>query len=104
MPGNESVMLAFAGLGKAGKSALGADAGDVAAGEQLVRIALVSHVPHDRLVRRIKNIVQRHRKLHRAEVRGKMSAGYRNLIKNFFAKLEAKFVKLVFIMRPRRGL
>ncbi len=93
----ECVVLAFARLREAGKSHLGANSGYVAPCEQLVRIALMPDVPHNGFPRRIKDIMQRHGKLHRAEVRSKMPAGYGNFIKNFFAKLEAKLVKLVFI-------
>ena len=44
------------------------------AGEHLVRIGLVTDVPHQPVARRLEDVVQRHRELDRTEARGEMSA------------------------------
>ena len=45
------------------------------AGQYLVRIGLVAHVPYQPVVRGIEHIVQRHREFHRAEVGAQVAAG-----------------------------
>jgi hypothetical protein len=55
--------------------------------EDLMRISLVSHIPHDAVVRRIKGIVESDRQVDHAEARGKMSAGPGHDIDDFLPEL-----------------
>ena len=75
MTRNKGVVLAFLALGEAGKPALLPQGGKLLppAGQQLVRIALMPDVPHDLVVRAVKNTVQSNRQLHRPQVGCQMS-------------------------------
>ena len=48
------------------------------AGEDLVPVGLVAHVPHEAVVGRVEHVVQRDRELDRAEVRRQVAAGLRH--------------------------
>ena len=68
MSGDKGVVHAFARLGKAGDAAKLTQRGKLLPppGEDLVTIALVSHVEHQPVAGRIKHAVDRHCQLHRA--------------------------------------
>ena len=51
------------------------------AGQDLVRVGLVADVPHDAVVRRVEDVVQRDRELDRAEVRRQVAAGLRDRLR-----------------------
>jgi hypothetical protein len=65
-----------------------------AAGQDLVRIGLVAHVPDDAVVRRVEHVVQRDGQLHRAQVGRQVAAGLRDRIEQVGAQF----------MRQRRQL
>ena len=77
MRGAEGVVLAFVAARKA------ADAAELAqrvhalapAGQDLVRVGLVAHVPDQPVVRRVEDVVQRDRQLDRAQVARQVAAG-----------------------------
>ena len=97
--GDECVVLAFRRLGKAGDAAAFAQGREpvVPAGEQLMCIALVSDVPHDRIVRGGEHTVQRHGQLHRAEIGGQVSPVLRHGSDHRFAQGAAKLRQLFLI-------
>src|SRR5204863_1841341 len=67
----------------------------IAAGEQLVRIALMPHVPHELVSRRIEDGVQRHGQLHDAEARANVAAGPRADVDEASTDLVGERSKLV---------
>jgi len=69
MPHAEGVVLAFLALGERRHAVLLLDRMDgvAAAGEDLVRIALVADIPHEPVVRRLVQVVQRHGQLDDAQ-------------------------------------
>ena len=69
VPGAEHVVLALVALEEARNAALLPQRLEsiAAAREQLVRIRLVSDVPHELVARRVEHVVQRHRELDHAE-------------------------------------
>ena len=77
MPGDERVVQALRRLGKAG-DAIGltqAFEGVHASGEQLVHVALVPHVEHKPVLRRVEYAVDGHRQLHGPQIGGQVPAG-----------------------------
>src|SRR5215467_7500038 len=79
MGGTERIILALGALGEtreASALAQGADA-VAAAGEDLVRIGLVAHVPNQPVARRVEDPVQRDGELHDAEPGTQMSSRHR---------------------------
>ncbi|MPN32657.1 hypothetical protein SDC9_180137 [bioreactor metagenome] len=80
----EGVVLAFGALRKARQAAHLAQGRHAlaAAGEDLVRIGLVAHVPHDAVARRVEHLVQRHRQFHGAEVGRQVPAGLRDALQH----------------------
>src|SRR5712691_4623114 len=70
MGGAERVVLALAAAREAGNPSAHAYAAHrfAAAGENLVRIGLVSHVPDDAVVRRVEYVVQRDGQLDRPQI------------------------------------
>ena len=85
----EGVVFAFAALRKARQAAELAQAVHAVApaGEDLVRVGLVAHVPDDAVVRRVEHVVQRDRQLHRAEVGAEVAAGARHAVEHELAQL-----------------
>ena len=80
----ERVVRAFIALRKTGKTApLAKRVHAVAAASQnFVRIALMPHVPHDAIMRRVEAVVQRNREFHHAQIRRQVSARFRYRIKH----------------------
>ena len=58
-----------------------------AAGQDLVRVGLVTDVPHDTIARRVEHVVERDRELDGAEIRRKVTAGLRDRSKHERAQL-----------------
>jgi len=79
VPGAEGVVLTLRTLEEAGQSPFLAQGlhALVAAGEELVRIRLVAHVPHQLVVRRIEDRVQGDGEFHHAEPGADVPAGAR---------------------------
>ena len=69
MAGAKGVVLRLGALRKAGEATILTEGGHAlaAAREDLVRIDLMGHVEDDRVLGRLKNVVQRHRQLHDPE-------------------------------------
>ena len=74
--GAEGVVLALAAAREAAHALVLAECGHAfaAAGQHLVGIGLVTDVPHDAVVRRVVDVVQRDRQFHRAEIGRQVAA------------------------------
>ena len=68
-------------------------------GQDLVRVGLVAHVPHQPVVRRVEHAVQRHRQLHGAQVGTEVAAGLRHAVQHIGAQLRCQR----FELRPRQA-
>ncbi len=77
MRGAEGVVFALVALGEAGDAMQLAQRAHAfaAAGQDLVRVSLVAHIPHDAVVRRVEHVVQRDGQLHRAQIGRQVAAG-----------------------------
>ena len=73
----EGVVLAFLAARERREAVLLLDRGDAvaAAGEDLVRVALVADVPHQAIVRGVELVVQGHGQLDHAQARAEVTAG-----------------------------
>ncbi len=89
MPGPERVIGAFAALGETRKPGFLPQGADTvaAAGEDLVGIDLMAHIPDDPVARGVEHMVQRHGQLDHAEPGTEMSAGLGNRRDRLGAKL-----------------
>ena len=98
MPRNEGVMYALPGVGETGDAVQLPQMGKacLAAGEQLVGIALVPHVEHQLIPGRIQHTVQGHRQLNGAQIGGQMSAGVQDTVHQKAAYLPAQLDDLQF--------
>ncbi len=65
-----------------------------AAGEHLVRIGLVAHVPHDAVVRRVVDIMERDGQLDRAEARREVPAARGDVLDQKVAQLRRELGQL----------
>jgi hypothetical protein len=76
----ERVIGAFGPLGEARQPVLLAQGADPVAppGQDLVRVALVAHVPDDLVARRVEHRVQRHGQFHHTQAGAQMPAGLRH--------------------------
>src|SRR5690606_13870716 len=72
----ECVVLAFGARRKRREAAVLLDGVQpvASAGEHLVRIRLMADVPHEAVVRRVEDVMERNRQLYRAEARGEVAA------------------------------
>src|SRR5450631_1261095 len=88
MRGAERIVFAFGPFGEAGQAAALAQRVDAVAppGQDLVRVALVSDVPDQAVVRRFECIMQRHRELDHAEAGAEMSAGLGDRVDQVFSQ------------------
>ena len=66
-----------------------------AARDDLVRVGLMADVPDQAVLRRIEDVVQRHRKLDDAQSRAQMAAGHRNGRNRLLTQLVGKLAQLV---------
>ena len=64
------------------------------AGQDLVRIGLVAHVPHQPVVRRVEHVVQRDRELDRAQVGAQVAAGARHAVEHEGAHFVGQLLEL----------
>ena len=76
VPGNEAVTVAFLGVGEARDPVFSAQLRETgaASGQQLVGIALVTHVKQELILREFHNAVQRHGQFDHAQIGGQMPA------------------------------
>lgn len=80
MSGDEGVAGAFAGTGKARDPIFLPQGGKLrhTAGEDLMHIALMPHIPDQLVLRHLKGAVERHRQLHNPQIGGQVSSRLRN--------------------------
>ena len=92
MPGAEGVVLAFVATREAADTAELAQAVHALApaGQHLVRVGLVAHVPDHAVVGRVEDVVQRHRQLHRAQVAAQVAAGLADALQHEVAQLDGQ--------------
>ena len=107
----ERVVLAFGALGEAGQASALAQGPDpiAAAGQDLVRIGLVPHIPHQPVPRSVENMMQSDRQLHDPQPSPKVPAGDCNRIDRFGAQLvghlpQARLRKAPQIIRTVEGI
>ena len=93
----ESVVGTLGATREAGDPAALAQSGHrfAAAGENLVRIALVAYIPHDAVGRRVEDVMQRDRQFHRTEVRGEMPTGTGDRFHQKVAQLRCELWQIV---------
>ncbi len=97
MPRTEDVVFAFGALCEAGQAARlpqGADA-VAAAGEELVGIRLVAHVPDQPVARRIEEIMERDGQFHDAQPRAQMTARHGDGVDQFCPQFIRKLRQLL---------
>ena len=92
----EGVVFAFRAPRKAGDAAVHAQPGHALApaGEDLVRVGLVAHVPDQPVVRRVEHVVQRDREFHRAEIGRQVAAGLAHRLDDEGAQLVGQLRQL----------
>ena len=97
MRGAERVVFALGALGEAGQAAALAQGADAVAppGEDLVRIGLVADVPDQLVVRRVEDVVQRHRQFDDAEAGAEMAAGLGDGVDRLGAQLVGQLPQLL---------
>ena len=98
MAGKERIGVALARLGKPGNTVELAQRikGIAASGQNLVDVGLMPNIEQDPVLHRVIDAVKRNRKLNAAEIRGKMSAGVRNVFHKKFAYVPAKLRNVPF--------
>src|SRR5687768_6342066 len=74
-----------------------------AAGEDLMSVRLVPDIPHQLVVRRIKNMMECNGELNHSEAGPEVSAFDRNHVNDELAKLPAKLRKLIFFQLSEVG-
>src|SRR5262245_18903780 len=92
----ERVVLALGALGESGEPPALAQRANALAppGEDLVRIGLMADVPHDAVVGRVEQVVQRDRQLHDAETGAEMPAGDRHGVDRLLTQLVSELTEL----------
>ncbi len=92
----ERVVFAFRALGEAGQAAALAQRPDAvaAAGDDLVRIGLVAHVPDQAVARRVENIVQGDGELDHAQSRPEVTARFGDGIDHLMPQLVSQLAQL----------
>ena len=105
MCGAEGVVSAFGAAWKSGWPVLHPEPVHLRApaGEDLVRVCLVTDVPDDPVMRRVENVMQRDRELDRAEVRRQMAARLGNRRDEERPQLARQFRKLGAVEPAQRG-
>ena len=96
MGGPERVIFAFGSLGEAGKPAAHAERTDAVApaGQDLVRVGLVTDVPEQPVFRRVEHVVQGHRQLDHAEPGAEMAACDGDRVDGFRPQLVGQLTQL----------
>ena len=105
MGGAKGVVLTFIAARKARQPAqLAQGAHALAPARQyFVRIGLVTHIPHQPVVRRVENIVQRHRQFDRAEVGAQVTAGLGDAVKHIGTQFVGQPLELGARKPPQIG-
>ena len=105
MRGAERIVFALGAAGEAGQAAFLAQRADAvaAAGQDLVRIGLVADIPDQPVIRRVEDIVQRHRQFDHAKAGAEMPAGVRDGVDQLGAKLRSQLRQLAFVKRAQVG-
>ncbi len=93
----EGVKRAFLAAGEAGKAARLAQCTDTvtAAGEYFMRVGLVADIPDQPILRRVKNMMQRHGQLNNPKARAQMPAGMGNGRNGLRTQLIGELLQLV---------
>src|SRR5579864_5052218 len=99
----ERVVFTLRTLGEAGQATALAQRADAvaAAGQDLVRIALVADVPAQPIARRVEHIVQRNRQLDHAKPGAKMAARLRDGVNEILSQLVGDLAKPVRLESPQ---
>ncbi len=103
MRGAEGIVFAFGALGETGKAAALAQRADAvaAAGEDLVRIGLMADIEDQLVVRRVEDVMQRHREFDDAEAGAEMAAGHRDGVDHLLAQFVGKLAQIAAIKRAQ---
>src|SRR5262245_57021439 len=93
----EGVVLAFGAAGETGQAGAHAQGADpvAPAGQDLVRIGLMTDVPDQAIMRRVERMMQRHSEFDDPKARSEMSAGHRYRIDGFGAQLGGELFQLI---------
>ena len=93
---DEGIMLALIGLWKARKTAQLPQCMKqrLSPGQNLMAVALVSHIKNQTVLGGVKHPMDSHRQLHNAQVGGQMTTGFRHIFHQKVPKLPAKPVHL----------
>ena len=96
MPDTERVELAFGARRKRGEAVLLLDGVQLGAapGQHLVRVGLVADVPHDAIVRRLVDIMERNGELDRAQPGRKMAAARGDVLDEKVSQLRGELRQL----------
>ena len=96
MPGAVAIVFAFGAQGESVEAVRLADGVEpvLAAGEQLVDVALVAHVPDKLVLRRAEDLVQRDGELDHAQVGAEVAAGFGQGVDQFLANLFGQLLAL----------
>ncbi len=99
MSGAEGIVLALGTLGETGQPVLLSQRADAvaAAGQDLVRIALVADIEDQPVMRGIENLVNGNRELDHTETRAQVPAGARNGIDHLGAQFSGEFRHLLVV-------
>ena len=62
--------------------------------QDLVRVGLVADIPHQPVMRRVEDVVQSHRQLHRAQVGAQVPARLRNAVQQKVAQFRGQRVQV----------
>ena len=65
-----------------------------ASGQDLVRVCLMTNVPYEPVVRRVKDIMHRHRQLHSSKTCSCMTADLRTRINNILTHFVGNFLQV----------
>src|SRR6266851_3641791 len=105
MRGAEGVVLAFIAARKTGDAAPLPQFRHpfAAAGKNLVRVGLVADVPHEAIVRRVVDVMQRDGQLDGAEVGRKMAAGLTHRLDDEIAQFACKLCQLALVQPSQIG-
>ena len=71
--------------------------------QYLVPVGLMPHVPHDTVLRRVENVMQGHRNLHRTQRRREVPRVHRHFVDNLPAQLLAHFGQPLEVEPPQVG-
>ncbi len=105
MRGAERVVFALRALGETRKPAALPDRADTVApaGQDLVRVRLMTDIPDQPVMRRVEDVVQRHGQLDDAEAGAEMTAGDRNRVDQLGAQLVGELPQIFFRQLPQIG-